>query len=424
VAEDQLNRLVREGTARPEALAANLAAADELGQRLSAVTDRVPRRFTDPAVRQRFARALGAVPPTLSPEASAMERTWAHLNSPFEPANSGGLKSILGKGTLGSLLERTVGNGTIGRVFKGALGGKALGVVATAAVIDTAAHALVHGLGHGIPMIGAGLAAARVALPLLARAFADPQIGGLIVGGASQVLRSAHPGPNQARSPGPNHDDPRVALRDLAERIRTADPAGASHRATAALASEAGHAPLSVAAAGQASERRLAYLKSVVDRSYPPPTPEQLVLGRPLPSLQAANDVADAVRGLSSPMSVPLAALSGRLTPGMAKAHAVAFPATAKRFNQSLLGSLGRVRNPMARMDPRARLMVSSLLGPTLGGGDSRADYRAKMQQLSQAANGAGQPPPQARPPQPPGPIGANPFAPASMVAAHPGWKR
>lgn len=401
---------LRRGTADPEQLAIRLHKADELGQLLSRATDRVPESFTDPAARSKFWRSVGEIDPAASSGEQATQRVWARLSSTADDVGVEAAKpGILARGIRG-LVDKT----PLKYLSGGSGAAKAIGVtLGVEHLLRGTAGSLLGAGAHGI----AGMLAAKGVSAVMKAAFRNPEIGGIIAGSAAQVLRGSHvmPGDRVAAT-----TDPRRALRDFGDRTRRIQASSVASHAVAALGAAAGASPLSVAHAGQVASARHQYITDLLDRLDPVPRSVGEMLNRPLPSARAAHEVADALRGSSTPLNVSVAAMAGRLTPAMLRAGLAVFPASNGRLRQHLATGVGAMGNPQTSISATHRRTVETLLGPVLGGRPGSAAYHTAMQASIQRGKAA-QPPPKSSTPQAPsGPVTSSPYATSAMKAANP----
>lgn len=368
-------------------IAEDAHANDLVGYRLSQATDRIPSRWSDAEqrtedliARDKALDALAAKRARGLPVSQAEEdavRYSVQLSSGNNSARDAIRDSLIGNSAR-DLVSRLPG----GKLLASGLG--------AASGVGIAEHIVSHGIGGLIGHAVAPLAATGIAARIVKAAFRDPHVGGLIAANAASVLNST--GVLSGARPGTS-TDPSRALRDLADRARSVTPQQASSAAVASLSHVAGSSPMSLAKAGQAAANRHSQFLAVLDRVDPPVTTAgQAMLGRPLPGQQGAREVADFVRMAGSPTNFVVAALQGRLTPGMmAKAESV-WPATVERVRQQLGIALSQTAG--RGLTPVQRRTVEVLLGSkgTIGAQRSAA-YAQAMQASIKPPGGGGQAP-------------------------------
>jgi hypothetical protein len=411
-----LRSLSRFGDAPLSRLAEDAHTNDLVGSRLSEVTDRLPPRWGDAELRAQTiatrdkaldeleARRARGLPVSQAEEDAV--RYSAQLSVGKAPADQADVAgSLLGR-MARSLVDRVPG----GRLLSSGLG--------AATGVGVAEHIISHGIagivGHAVlPAVAAGVGA-----KVVQAAFRDPHVGGLIAANVPAVLNSTGV---LRGSPPPSSTDPRRALRELADRTRSVTPGQASGAAVASLAHVAGSSPLALAAAGQAAANRHSQLLALLDRVDPRATTAgQQALGRPLPSVAAAREVADLVRMAGSPTNFVVAGLHGRLTPGMMAKAGTLWPATVSRARAELTS---RLSEPGAgdRLTPTQRRTVEAILGPDVVGPGRSGAYSSAMAASAARAVTPAAGPGTTAPPHVP----ARPPAPTPAVrAANPGAYR
>lgn len=407
-------KALRDGTADPHALDMHLGKSDELAQLLSPVTDQVPKSFLDPAARAKFWDGVSRIDSTLSPEEQATQRVWERLSSTAEaPGVEVAKPSILNRAVRG-LINKTPlkyvmgGNGAAGAVG---------GLLATEQLLKHGVSGL---LGAGLHGLG-GAVATKAAAAILKAAFSNPELGGIITGSTSQVLRGSHVLDGDTVDPTQN---PRQALRDFADRTRRLQPMQVAGATAKSLGRYAAAAPLSVSHAAEVAANRHKYILSLLDTMDPVPTSPGAYLNRQLPSAAHANQMADVLRATSSPSTLPLVAVAGRLTPAMLKAYQTIYPATLLRFQQGLNMGLGQMGNQASNIPRQHRSAIEGILGTASGAPSGNAAYRTSMQASISRARTTQAPPPPKSPPAPAGPVSQSDYAPASLKAANPAQGR
>jgi hypothetical protein len=400
-------------------IAEDAHANDLIGVRLARETERIPPRWSD--AEQRAAdvsardRALDALAerrargePVSQAEEDAV-RYSVQLSSGRPPAQAAEVGGSLLAGVARRIIDRVPG---------GRLIGTTLGV---AAPVGIAEHLVTHGvtglLGHAVlpvAAVGVGVKAVRAA-------FRDPIVGGIVAADAAHVLDST--GVLRGERPRASAD-PRRALRDLGDRVRTVTPAQVRASVVASLSHAAGASPTAVAQAGVAAANRHAALLAALDRADPmPTTPGQALLGRPLPTASAARGVADLIRMASSPAAFLVAASRGRLTPAMMSQSESVWPATVRRARAELTARLSRP-GVGDRLGPTERRMAELVLGrdASMGQLPRSTAYSAAMRSSAVASAAPPAPPPGG--PRP-GVVPTRPPAPTPAVrAANPGTYR
>lgn len=394
-------------------LAEDAHANDLVGQRLATATEDVPARWSDQArVTEDLLRRDRALDELAKKRASGMpvskaEEDAVRLSSQL----SSGASPDAAEAVRGSLLAN-LGRQLAARVPGGRLIASGLGA---AGGVGLAEHVISHGvgslLGHALLPVGAGLVAAKA----VQAAFRDPLVGGLIAADATHVLDSTGVLADGHRT---TSTSPQRALRDLGDRVRSVTPQQVYQSTVASLGHVGASSPAALAQAGQAAMNRHAQLVALLDRVDPRATTAgQSLLGRPLPSARAAQQVADFVRVAASPTNFIVAASQGRLTQSMMAQAEATWPATVARFRQQLALELSRTGGE--GLGPEQRRTVSIVLGPTAG--TRSASYatamRGSQSRISTPNAPTGQRPPAPVPTQPPAPTPA-------MRAANPGGYR
>lgn len=396
-------------------LAENAHANDLVGARLSQATDRVPERWSDAERRAQSVidrdRALEAldkrraagIPVSQAEEDAA--RYSVQLSAGRPPKAQEEIAGSLVGNLARSLVSRLPG----GRLIASGLG--------AAGGVGVAEHIISHGVsglvGHAVlPLAVGGVAAKAIQL-----AFRDPHVGGLLAADAASVLNSVGVLRGSGR---PESRDPRRALRDLSDRVRSVTSAQAGAAAVASLSHVAGSSPLALSQAGQAATNRHAQLLALLDRIDPRARDQgQRMLGRPLPSIQAAREASEFARMAGSPTNFIVAAVQGRLTPAMmAKAERL-WPATVERARAELAS---RMDGGLASRLPPAQLKSIEVLmgGRALGGPTRSSSYSSA---ISDSVSRSRQQQQGGQAPRPPGPSATHPSTTAAQRASLPGGR-
>ena len=358
---------------------------DLTGVRLSKVTDRIPARWSDAERRAQSIidrdrallelerkRANGL--PVSQAEEDAV-RYSSQLSGGRSPTEQASIRDSLVADAARRLVSKLPGGGIISQ---------GLG---TAGGIGIAEHLISNGM-SGLAGAAGQVALAGLAAKVVQAAFRDPHVGGLIAANVPSVLNSTGILRDSKR---PTSSDPRKALRELGDRVRTVSPEQVNSATVTSLANVASASPVTLAKAGQAAATRHAQLLALLDRVDPrATTPSQAMLGRPLPSAQAARQVADFIRMAGSPTNFVVAALQGRLTPGMMAQAQVLWPATVRRARMQLSTLLAQTGGE--GLSSQQRKSIETLLGSkTLGAPERSIAYKMAMQ--ASAERGRVQPP-------------------------------
>lgn len=400
-----LRSLARFDDAPLARLAEDAHANDLAGIRLAEVTGRLPARFTDvnrvtadltardAALDEIASRRAKGLPVSQAEEDAARYSVTltSGLDPAVRPAVAGGLVANAAR----TLIRRLPG----GRIIASGLG-------AGGAVLALE-HAVTHGvagvLGHAV-LPGLGIIVGTRAVQA---AFRDPRVGGILAANVPTILNRT--GVLRGSTPGTS-SDPRRALRELGDRVRTVSPGQASAGTVGSLAHVGGSSPLTLSHVATTAEGRHAQLLQILDRLDPKPSsPGQALLGRPLPSAGAAREAADAIRILSSPSAFLVLAQAGRLTSADLALAERTWPATVRRARAELLAEI--TAHPTA-VNVSNRHTVEILLGhAAMGDAGRTASYGMAMQLAvnrgSPAAIATGQPHPRPLPVAPPAPTPA-----------------